>query len=270
MAQKIVDTFCFFNELTILECRLSMLYKHVDYFVLVEGTRTHSNKKKPLFFEENKERFSKFLPKIIHVIVEDENYPCYTDTWNFEHFQRNCIATGLKKLNLKDDDIVMFSDVDEIPDHHVFDKSIRLLEDYSSVIYNNKLFYCYFNLKCKNEASFFWNPWTFFNTRMMKYGTAKYLSADEARRFNDGIIIKDSGWHFSFMNTFDNIVYKLESFAHQEYNKPEYKDMETMKQRALAGHDILGRDFQFAKCKKLELPNYILHNQDKYKHLILE
>ena len=40
---KIYDCFQFFNELDLLEIRLDTLYDHVDYFVLSESNKTHSN-----------------------------------------------------------------------------------------------------------------------------------------------------------------------------------------------------------------------------------
>ena len=90
---KIYDCFNFFNELDILEIRLNVLYEHVDYFVIVESSITHSGEEKPFYFEENKERYSKFLDKIIHYKVYDTpndfinlNYgedKCLNDIFNF-------------------------------------------------------------------------------------------------------------------------------------------------------------------------------------------
>lgn len=59
------DTFLFFNEFSLLAIRLHELNTIVDRFVLVEATRTHSNKPKPLFYAENKERYAAFHDKII-------------------------------------------------------------------------------------------------------------------------------------------------------------------------------------------------------------
>ena len=106
---KIVDTFTFFNELELLEVRLNILNDHVDKFVLVESTRSHQNKPKPLFYQENKHLFKKFNSKIEHIIVNDfpeHNYH------SFEHHQRDCIERGLGYC--EDDDIVFISDIDEI------------------------------------------------------------------------------------------------------------------------------------------------------------
>jgi len=70
---KIIDAFIFYNEMDILEYRLSMLYEIVDYFIIVESTRTHFGKDKPLFYQDNLLRYEKFAKKIIHVIDRDLN-----------------------------------------------------------------------------------------------------------------------------------------------------------------------------------------------------
>ena len=69
---KVFDVFPFFNELDLLEIRLNILNPYVDYFVLSESTKTFSGLDKPLFYEENKERFAEFNHKIIHNIVDQD------------------------------------------------------------------------------------------------------------------------------------------------------------------------------------------------------
>lgn len=68
---KIYDVFTFFNELDLLEIRLNILDPYVDYFVIVEATETFSGYPKPLYYEENKERFKKWKDKIIHYVIDD-------------------------------------------------------------------------------------------------------------------------------------------------------------------------------------------------------
>ena len=65
---KIIDAFTFYNELDMLLYRLSVLDHVVDHFIIVEATKTHAGKDKPLFFEDNKQMFSRFLHKILHIV----------------------------------------------------------------------------------------------------------------------------------------------------------------------------------------------------------
>jgi beta-1,4-mannosyl-glycoprotein beta-1,4-N-acetylglucosaminyltransferase len=71
----IVDTFMFYNELDILELRLMVLDEYVDKFVLVEAEVNHVGGPKELFFQKNRDRFTKWLDKIEHVIVRADDAP---------------------------------------------------------------------------------------------------------------------------------------------------------------------------------------------------
>ena len=113
----LVDAFMFYNELDILELRLETLDKYVDKFVLVEAEVNHVGGPKKLFFEENKDRYVKWLPKIIHVVVTADEAPTDENPWSREKFQRNCIKRGL--ATIPDDATVMISDVDEIPNMNI-------------------------------------------------------------------------------------------------------------------------------------------------------
>src|SRR6185312_15373656 len=107
----IYDCFMFFNELELLELRLHELSGVVDKFVLVETTVTFTNKPKSLIFQENLSRFKKFQDKIIHIVVDD--MPKSSNPWTLEKFQRDAIRRGLN--DCRPDDVVLVSDVDEIP-----------------------------------------------------------------------------------------------------------------------------------------------------------
>ena len=128
----IYDCFTFFNELDLLEIRLNTLNDYVDYFVLVEATKTFTGKDKPLYYNENKERFKQFENKIIHIIVD--TYPDSTNPWVLENHQRNSIANGF--ANCKDNDIILISDLDEIPRPELIDKYKKQLDLYAEVLEN--------------------------------------------------------------------------------------------------------------------------------------
>lgn len=102
----IYDCFPFFNELDILEIRLNTLYDTVDYFVITEANKTHTGKEKEYIFEKNRERFAKFLDKVIYIKVEDfpdlESSKKSSDgnKWLYENYQRDAIMRGLKDCNV--------------------------------------------------------------------------------------------------------------------------------------------------------------------------
>ena len=116
--RRVWDAFQFYNELDVLEVRLHELNASVHRFVLVEATRTHSNKPKPLYFQEAASRFAAFSDKIVHVVVDDlpsvdiscalppnelrarsHNLP-QCGSWILENHQRNAILRGLQKQGI--------------------------------------------------------------------------------------------------------------------------------------------------------------------------
>ena len=113
----IYDCFSYFNEDTILDIRLNTLNEYVDKFVIVEATRDHAGRSKKLNFNIN--HFRKFKKKIIYIVVNDvpKIAKSIKKGWHPNHardqFQRNCISRGL--LNASDNDLILISDLDEIP-----------------------------------------------------------------------------------------------------------------------------------------------------------
>ena len=121
---KLLDTFIFYNELDLLLYRLSTLYDVIDHFVIVESTLTFTGKQKPLYYQENISKFERFSDKIIYILVDDlieeKNINIKNkDQWRNEYHQRNSIDKGISLLNLNNDDLIIISDVDEIPDKRV-------------------------------------------------------------------------------------------------------------------------------------------------------
>ena len=109
---KLFDCFLFNGELDMLEIRLNILAPYVDKFVILEGEETISGKPKPLYLDENQERFYRFSSKIIYLVAPaPKSIPC---VWSREAYYRNCLIEGLKHVNTHD--FVMLSDLDEIPD----------------------------------------------------------------------------------------------------------------------------------------------------------
>lgn len=262
---KIIDAFTFFNELTLLELRLNILNEYVDEFILVESTRSHQNKPKPLFYEENKHLFKKFKSKIRHIIVDDfpeHNYH------SFEHHQRNCIERGL--VDCKDEDIIFISDVDEIWDPEKIDTNIQDKKIYK---WGSILTYFYFNLAAQ--------PNLWYQPLFLKYSLFKRLrkqgfevTRDILRRERDSAeIVFETlpdvrGWHFSYT---EDPEYKLQNFLHSEHGdkKNEYLQ-QSVKDRINPFHRHMKMHRLKDESLDTYLPRYVSNNIKKYKHLILD
>nr|WP_315188412.1 hypothetical protein [uncultured Flavobacterium sp.] len=117
---KIIDGFTFFNELDLLEIRLKYLYDVVDYFIIVEADSSYNGQSKQMVFADNQERFLPFKDKIIYVPISLQHFGDQKGVaWEREEYQRNAIKQGLSKLYLKDTDLVLISDLDEIPNKDI-------------------------------------------------------------------------------------------------------------------------------------------------------
>ena len=73
---KIYDCFTYLNEDLILSIRFNVLYNHVDYFVVVEGNKTHSGEiKKKILISKNFQNLRKklyiFLYQNFHLLQID-------------------------------------------------------------------------------------------------------------------------------------------------------------------------------------------------------
>lgn len=278
----IYDCFTFFNELDLLEIRLNVLNEVVDKFVLVESNKTHSGKEKPLYFENNKKRFNTFLDKIIHIVVDD--MPLFNgNPWELEHYQRNQIKRGLE--NCRPGDVILISDLDEIPKP----ESIRKIHHLNGTFIFRQNMYYYF-LNYQNVTQKKWHG-TVGIKFPLKHSPQYYRELSIlSNNINDSdklralyywikilpIVLKNhvsfvyqGGWHFSYLGGIEAIIKKLDAFAHQEYNKDEYKNPDKIKEKIESGKDLFNRKYVY-KLVPIDhtYPEYIVKNQKQYAHLI--
>ncbi len=280
----VYDCFQFFNELDILKLRLHVMAPVIDRFVISEATETFSGMKKPLYYEENKEMFAEFADKIIHVVVEDTPEG---NTHDRDTFQKNAVGRGL--TDCKDDDIVIFSDLDEIPNPEKVKKVIETIqknkEDAQNKVYHmaQRLFYCYLNMEevsgkllayCGEFEGVEQKQW--LGTKICRYAVAKTMPLGELRwpkckEF--GVRVADGGWHFGYMggskeaDVRKRVAEKVRSAAHQEYNNKTI--LSEVDDKIKDGEDIFGRDACFVQTEIDDTyPVYLRDHQEEYAHLI--
>jgi beta-1,4-mannosyl-glycoprotein beta-1,4-N-acetylglucosaminyltransferase len=198
----LVDTFMFYNEFDVLELRLTVLDKYVDRFVLVESEVNHSGGAKPLYFEQNKERYAKWLPKITHIIVTAGESPKDENPWSREKYQRECILRGLN--GVPPDAIVMVSDVDEIPDLHIvpFEKLPHVLNSVHMWMFEYSFDYLFTG-----------EPWfgTVITTAELFKRVGPNSLRDNRWKFP---CIQYAGWHLSSFGDAKHVANKHQTFAH--------------------------------------------------------
>jgi len=238
---KIVDCFTFFNELDLLEFRLKLLDKYVDYFVIAESNYTHSGQPKPYYFIESESRFKPWLHKIIHLPVkqdifglEFEAQPGYNPLsaeWKLENGQRNALLEGV--AGMADDDMVLLSDLDEIPDPRSLKRSVGVAKP---VAFSLLFHYYYLNGQGRGESRW-WKGCIASSVRQFRE-----ITPQDLRNNRDQYpALPHAGWHFSFLGGVDKIQQKLCSFAHSEYKTDEFTDEKHIADAIRQGEDIFKR-----------------------------
>jgi beta-1,4-mannosyl-glycoprotein beta-1,4-N-acetylglucosaminyltransferase len=244
-----IDAFVFYNELELLEYRLETLNPYVDWFVLVESTYTHNGEPKNLYFESNKTRFSKFLHKLIHVVVDDFPHKTIVSDgrqWENEAFQREQgIPRGLQQIpDINADDYVICSDLDEIINPLVIG-DIRT-GNITGERYTLEMDMYYYNL------TNYYGKW--HACSVMKVCSAMVNSG----RWSWSPLILNGGWHLSYFGDPAFIQNKLMHFGHQEYNNAEFTSVENIKNAIANGTDLFKRqnvDIQKIQiCDNTNLP----------------
>lgn len=251
---KIYDCFIFNDELEMLRIRLDSLKDKVDKFVLVESNLSHSGNPKKSYYKDNKELFQEYSDKIIHVLIDkfpDEMIylPSEIDVdpslhihWFRENYQRNEILKGLYSQQMYDNDVVLISDVDEIPHP-------EMLEDFINSIPPGEYGFQLQKWCIWSFNSYLGGMWP--GTAAIKWKDLKKTTPQEIRRnrYNNQIYHTNEkyGWHCSWFGGIDVVMNKLSSFAHQELrdmSRDEVSNKMTMN-LDIHGHQLLTEDDNF-------------------------
>ena len=274
---KIYDCIIYCGEDLLLNLRFETLYNQIDKFIIIEANKYFDGNPKPKFFDHKK--FHKYSNKIEYYYIE--NLPKYNgNNLEYEIFIKNQIAIGLK--NLDDEDIVLISDADEIPNL----KNDKF-KNYDSAVFLQKMYYYKFNinvyegLKFKNKIAC---------TRSCKFKFFKsFQQMREFRvknipwwRFDQKIkryVEEDGGWHFSFLMNSMDIKSKLSRFEHEikhlkkedEYILSDLVNIKRIENNIINLKDPYDRDH--IKLKKVKIdesfPKYILENKDVLEEFII-
>ena len=262
----------YWDEDLLLDLRMNILNKVVDYFVIVEGNKTWQNNTKKFKFKI--EKFKKFKKKIIYVKVND--LPDGKNPWLRENFQRNCISRGLQKA--REEDLIMISDLDEIPNPSVI-KLFKATMKYA--VFQQKLYYYKLNLQSETDPlwlgtricikKYLKSPqWL----RELKFKKRPFWRIDKLRLNN---IIDNGGWHFCNLKSPKKLLYKYKNvcetndqFIFKNKIPKRYLNENTIKKNIKKRSSIIGRNEQF-NVKKLDnsFPSYLIKNKKFYSKWII-
>ena len=287
----------YFDEDVILDLRLNILDQYVDYFVIVESIYTHRGEKRELKF--NHKKFKKFKDKIIYLVYDqnpsnieevlsgdDHDVKSHKYIFNAlyrENGQRNFIVNGLDGANA--DDIILISDVDEIPNLENFDLNKI---NKNIILFKQDMFYYKFNLKLPNliwtgtkgcKKRYLKTPQWLRNIKDKKYPFYRLDTFFSKTKYYSIDFLNNGGWHFSNLKTAKQIEHKLKSYLHhREFDLNPLSSSEINQiiedKKAIYDLEVDKRVNKIGNGKTLEkfpiekLPKYLQNNFAKYKDWI--
>lgn len=285
----VYDCFPFFNELDLLEIRLNELDGVVDRFVLAEGELTHNGERKPLYFAENKARFAKFADRIIHVVVTERDFePAKAGrsfqecAWMRENIQRNAVAGGLR--GAAPDDVVILSDLDEIPSRKALSEALETLTPGEVTGLQLANYNFCLNLLCasrpvwgndpklarfadfSDEAVSDTAPWSHFILPDVNRGATatRFRYARTHRR------VKNAGWHFSYCGGVQAVIDKVKAF--NEVGLFKRKDLSSyIRKRLSKNRGLFGMGDRLIPVPlDSSFPEYVLENSDRLEKYLIK
>ena len=297
---KVFDCFIFFNELDLLELRLNVLDSCVDYFVIVESAITFQGEDKEFIFEKYRGLFAKFEKKIIYFKVEKygmdfSNLP-YIDEprntdekilnkiyrfiddcphfdkarefwWGNDFFQRECIWRALAVANPGADDLIIISDVDEIPSSETI-SALKTTISHNTLVCLRQHEFCYYlnyyhNSDWIGSSCFLYSSYPDVSLNAIRFSTKR----DEGL---SPIIVNNGGWHFTSIGGIAAIKKKIQSWGHREFNTRA--TLSSVEYNVRHGYDIFRRpgfgQLSYLPMKHGMLPAFLVANANRFKHLL--
>ena len=205
--KRVFDTFPFSNEVDLLEARLTELYDHVYRFVLSESPVSYTGLPKPLYYQENKERFTPWKDKIIAVTAD---VSAATSTPEREYIQRQSIWRGLD--DYETGDILITGDADEIihPDTLQVTKKIKIMHRHHPLAVN----------------LFDSTPWGGYSPHC---GPGRPDMMELRQRLHSRLIktVLGNGWHFSWLGGPEAMKAKVQTLLEYEMIPRIFADAES-------------------------------------------
>lgn len=257
----IFDSFLYNGEERVLDIRLHELRDVVDCFVIVESTTTFTGRTKALRFKDQARHNDWPMDKIDYrpFVLNSPS----THAWDNELAQRNSLAALLDEVSTTD--LILVSDVDEIPRASCVDV---VNSDETTSLFGFKLRLSYFRLNFVNiggpASDVVW-------TIGLRKQAVRQATFDDLRMgIRDGSIpakiIDKGGWHFSYLDTDDGIVEKIQSFSHTELATSEILSKINTAQILASSTDLFGRDgFHWSVVHDEDLPTYVLNNRQAFE-----
>jgi beta-1,4-mannosyl-glycoprotein beta-1,4-N-acetylglucosaminyltransferase len=255
---RIFDCLMPYREIDLLEVRLNELYDHVDFFVIMESCRTFTGKENKPVFPDHAERFKKFSDKIRYVFIEDVadsayvSNPMAPDTPTCEFWQRSQLSRGLTEA--KDEDLIVYSDADEIPTIEALRRASHLLysgEPMVLLLQSWRLLYldAVVPQPCRGSGATTRDKLReYFKKDMNSLWGPRWTTTDTA-------LVTNGGWHISFLGQAEQIREKMNACG---YPSMQQEFLADLKNKRFNG-------FKFEPQPSASLPQYVKNAPEKWR-----
>ncbi|XP_027358586.1 beta-1,4-mannosyl-glycoprotein 4-beta-N-acetylglucosaminyltransferase isoform X2 [Abrus precatorius] len=269
--RRVFDAVLFSNEVDILTIRWKEMYPYVTRYVILESNSTFTGLPKPLIFAGNRDNF-RFVESRLTYGVIGGRFKKGENPFVEEAYQRVALDRLLKIAGIEDDDLLIMSDVDEIPSAHTINL-LRWCNGIPSVLHLQMRNYLYsFEFFLDNQS---------WRASVHKYQTGKtcyahYRQAD--------VVLSDAGWHCSFcFRHISDFVFKMKAYSHNDRVRfAHYLNRNWIQDVICKGADLfdmLPEEYTFKEIigkmgpiphsySAVHLPSYLLNNAEKYKYLL--
>ena len=257
---KLFDFCIFNNEHEILELRLNYMSSFIDKFYVCEIDITYQSKQSEFYsyeFIKNSNIAKKLIEENRLIFVRLHMEP--SDEYFAVEKNHRIKFSNWVKENIKDEFVGILSDCDEI-----ISKDIELHLDKIKNVTRLELKLFYFT--ADNHS--FLHPWDFF---VKSFHSDNLLEYDFQSMRDMGSInkINNIGWHFSCFGGINQVIDKIKSFSHIEYNNSNNTKIDIITNRIINRKDYLGRDeYPCIKYNVEDYPEYLMKFLKEKKHLL--
>ncbi|KAK4775069.1 hypothetical protein SAY86_010004 [Trapa natans] len=269
--RRVYDAILFSNEIDILTIRWNELYPYVNQFVLLESNSTFTGLPKRLNFANNRDKFKFVEPRLSYGMIGGR-FMKGENPFIEEAYQRVALDQLLRIAGIEDDDLLIMSDVDEIPSAHTVNL-LRWCDDIPPVLHLQLRNYMYSFEFYKDSKS--WRA----SVHRYQAGKTRY-----AHYRQSNYLLSDAGWHCSFcFRRISDFIFKMKAYSHYDRVRfSHYLDPKRIQDVICNGanlFDMLPEEYSFREIIRkmgpiphshsaIHLPAYILNNSDKFKFLL--
>lgn len=269
--RRVYDAVLFNNEVDMLKIRWKELYPYVTQYVLLESNSTFTALPKPYFFALSRDEF-KFVEQRLTYGTIGGRFRRGENPFIEEAYQRLALDQLLQIAGIEDDDLLIMSDVDEIPSRHTINL-LRWCDDIPQILHLQLRNYLY-----SFEFYFDSKSWraSVHRYRRGKTRYAHYRQTD--------YLLADAGWHCSFcFRHISDFIFKMKAYSHNDRVRfSHYLDPKRIQDIICRGadlYDMLPEEYTFKDIIRrlgpiphsysgVHLPAYLLDNAGKYKYLL--